>query len=531
MIMSTIVYALCVAGLLGLFALVAERVCAELRLPRRGAWAIALTASLALPTYSMLDTPSESGAGFSLLPFVIELVPAVLPEGVRPTGDDAGDARWPGWLTSTTLDDVLLWLWIGSSGLMLLGLALAALGLRAAMGRCETRTIDGADVVLSERLGPAVFGFVRPRIVLPRWLADGNRTLRTLVLTHEREHVAARDQLLLLAGLALAAAMPWNVAVWWQLRRLRAAVELDCDARVVRGGADAASYSEALLTVRLGGVSVPLGAVALTEPVSYLERRIRTMLEESKTLSLTGVGARAVLALSLLGLAMMVTAPQAQQSTGTQEQSAETRSGSTKAVPAMRESVYRLLSQAQDCAEVEDFGCTRERMDQVAQIADLNPYETSQLWYFRAFVEYSSGDLPRAIAAYENVLRVPDLIPALRTNTLIFLSQLYSNVGQHQEAIDAFDEWLTLTPAPSPDVYMVRANAEYQLGRFDDALESVERVISDAEEPSEHAYTMRLAIQMNQDDQEGAIETLEILNANWPSPERARQLAGLREAD
>src|SRR5690606_19054144 len=106
----------------------------------------------------MLDTPNASDAGFALLPFVIDLVPEVIPEAMRPLVDDAGGARWPSWLTSASLDDVLLGLWVGSSGLMLLGIALAALGLRAAMRRCETRTIDGEDVVLSEHLGPAVFG-------------------------------------------------------------------------------------------------------------------------------------------------------------------------------------------------------------------------------------------------------------------------------------------------------------------------------------------------------------------------------------
>jgi hypothetical protein len=32
------------------------------------------------------------------------------------------------------------------------------------------------------------------------------------------------------------AALPWNVALWWQLMRLRAAIELDCDKRVVADG-------------------------------------------------------------------------------------------------------------------------------------------------------------------------------------------------------------------------------------------------------------------------------------------------------
>lgn len=50
MILPTMVYALCVAGLLGLFAWVTEHVCAELGRARRWAWVFAMTASLARKT-------------------------------------------------------------------------------------------------------------------------------------------------------------------------------------------------------------------------------------------------------------------------------------------------------------------------------------------------------------------------------------------------------------------------------------------------------------------------------------------------
>ena len=30
--------------------------------------------------------------------------------------------------------------------------------------------------------------------------------------------------------------MPWNLPLWWQWRRLRFAIEVDCDARVLASG-------------------------------------------------------------------------------------------------------------------------------------------------------------------------------------------------------------------------------------------------------------------------------------------------------
>lgn len=523
MILSTMLYAVCIAALLGLFALVSERICGELRWARRAPWILALVASLTIPAYSFLIKSDGAEGGLVSLPFAIDLLPDVLPGDVRSaTGDDSADTTWLTWLEEKSLDDMLLGLWLGSSALMLLVLLVASLQLSWAIRRLETRTIDADCVVLAERLGPAVYGFLAPRIILPKWLADGDAALRKLVLAHERKHIAARDQMILLGALLLVAAMPWNPALWWQLRRLRAAIEVDCDARVLADGADAASYSEALLSVRLRAGNAPLGAVALSEPVSDLERRIRIMLEESRRFSLPRVGARMLLALVLAGLAVSLDAPRAQPGASDGDADEPAR------VPAMRESVYLLMQQAQSCAEQEDFDCARDAVNAAATM-NLNDYENAQLWYFRAFLHFQEEDIPRTIAAYENVLRIGDSVPeALRQRTLLSLAQLYTANEQYEQGLEALDEWFDREQAHPEISFVLRANIEYQLGRYEAALQSIREAIERAAEPDEGWYTMQMALQLEQGDESGAIETLELLNAKWPSPERARRLEELK---
>ena len=48
-----------------------------------------------------------------------------------------------------------------------------------------------------------------------------------MACVHEAEHRAARDTWLLFVGALLVVLTPWNAALWWQISRLRAAVELD----------------------------------------------------------------------------------------------------------------------------------------------------------------------------------------------------------------------------------------------------------------------------------------------------------------
>ncbi|HET7296839.1 MAG TPA: M56 family metallopeptidase [Gemmatimonadales bacterium] len=139
--------------------------------------------------------------------------------------------------------------------------------------------VDGHAVLVSDADGPAVFGIGRGTIVLPRWaLAVGDRA-RALMLAHELEHQRSGDTRLLVLSLGAILLQPWNPAVWWLARRLRLAIEVDCDARVLDRGADLHSYGLVLLEACSRDGSAPLPAPALSTPPSWLEQRIRAMCD------------------------------------------------------------------------------------------------------------------------------------------------------------------------------------------------------------------------------------------------------------
>jgi len=128
----------------------------------------------------------------------------------------------------------------------------------------------------------------KPWIVLPRWvLALPERELH-MVLLHEEEHLRARDTRLLGASLALLALSAWNPLTWWQLRRVRAAMELDCDRRVLRAAPDTAAYGASLLSVAARASGPSLGLAAFTERSLNLKRRILAMT--AKTTRWTALG-------------------------------------------------------------------------------------------------------------------------------------------------------------------------------------------------------------------------------------------------
>jgi len=135
----------------------------------------------------------------------------------------------------------------------------------------------GTPVRVAPESGPAVLGLLRAEIVVPRSLLERSAEEQRLILIHEREHLRARDHLLLASAWLVAIAFPWHPAVWALINRLRLAIELDCDARVLRAGESPKSYGALLIDVAAHHGGIRIGALALADGPSHLERRILAM--------------------------------------------------------------------------------------------------------------------------------------------------------------------------------------------------------------------------------------------------------------
>src|SRR5271166_3286049 len=112
----------------------------------------------------------------------------------------------------------------------------------------------------------------------PGWLARLPVRQGRLAIAHERAHLDGRDPWMLAAAFGLLCALPWNPALWWMLRRLRGAIEIDCDARVLRSGCDLAEYGETLVAVGQHQSGRSWAMAAMVPSTSFLERRIQIML-------------------------------------------------------------------------------------------------------------------------------------------------------------------------------------------------------------------------------------------------------------
>ncbi len=270
MVASWMLYTLAVGALLAGAAMLAERGLRLLGRPVRQVWLVATVLAVTVPVLTALrpagrEAVSETSSGG---------VEAMMLSLDSPTAS-AGLPTLP---ALPALDAPLLVAWALLS-LALLGALLHGVGVLQGRRREWRRArVDGHDVLVAADLGPAVIGWRRMQIVLPAWALDLDAEARRLILAHEAEHIRHRDPSLLFGGLLAALLMPWNAPIWYLYRRLRLAIELDCDARVVSGGADLARYGEMLLVAgaRSNGGRLPALAT-FAERATRLEDRITAL--------------------------------------------------------------------------------------------------------------------------------------------------------------------------------------------------------------------------------------------------------------
>lgn len=293
-------------------ALAAERMARLRRWPSRWIWALAIVMSLFIPT--VIATVSVQ------LPIIVNGVSPPASQKLialrEVTAVNLSPSAWVGATPANTAtwriyDHPLQLAWLAASGAMVFLLLLSGAQLYWRKRRWTNIIMAGTSVYTAANVGPAVVGLLRPRIVVPDWLTQSPASVQSAVIAHEQAHLETNDPQLFMLALGLLIFMPWNLPLWWHLRRLRRAIEVDCDARVLRKGIDAVNYGETLFAVGQRQ-STYIGAVAaMSESTSFLEERLRIMLKQPAKWWRPAAAALGCLSVLLVALAAQVSPPNA----------------------------------------------------------------------------------------------------------------------------------------------------------------------------------------------------------------------------
>ena len=300
--MLCILYANIVGALVGVAALLVERAL-PVSWPRRWLWCLVIPFSMFIVGYYRVHHNWAVSSAIEQTPAGTVTAPGPL---------SVLNLEW--WMHTSSYDRLITRVWLMASVLLIAWALVNAwrvwrivrLSRRQADPR-QSALVDGIPIVVTDVVGPATVGLVRSDVLVPRWVLTLPPAQRQYVLRHEEEHRRAHDGIVLfMASLPLVMA-PWNLALWWYLRRLSLAVEIDCDKRVVGVLGDAHAYGALLLRVAEAGSRGPRLQPAFLG-IGMLERRLNQLLAPTPLRHLQRLFVPA-LAVALLALVLWMPHP------------------------------------------------------------------------------------------------------------------------------------------------------------------------------------------------------------------------------
>jgi hypothetical protein len=249
---------------------------------RRWIWFAVIVFSMALPGYYRYHHSWDVTAG-SEQPVAGQTTPSTQALAFGTAWLSPIDRDF--WARIESFDPKINQVWLIISGLLLIwavtnAMRVSDLVRSSRWNQSGPRTptvIDGVPIVITDAAGPATVGVLRSRVLVPRWVLGLPGPQRQYVLRHEEEHRRAHDARLLFAASLPLLLMPWNLALWWELRRLCVAVEVDCDNRVVAALGNHNAYGELLLKVAQAANRGPRLQPAFLG-MGSLERRLTLLL-------------------------------------------------------------------------------------------------------------------------------------------------------------------------------------------------------------------------------------------------------------
>jgi tetratricopeptide (TPR) repeat protein len=159
---------------------------------------------------------------------------------------------------------------------------------------------------------------------------------------------------------------------------------------------------------------------------------------------------------------------------------------STRRTPAIRAKVFETLNEAQVAAEEKRYN---DALKILAELRDksgrgaLNSYELANLYNLFAFVYFTQENYDKALEAYNNVVKQPDIPEAMELNTKYTIAQLYFVKEDYKNGVSTLLEWFKFKKEMQEPVgagaYALLAQGYYQLKDLDKALKYIEVAIDD----------------------------------------------------
>ncbi len=203
----------------------------------------------------------------------------------------------------------------------------------------------------------------------------------------------------------------------------------------------------------------------------------------------------------------------------------------TKKAEALSKAVYDKLTKAQEAVDAKDLRSATRIIDDLLAGDKISPFERSNVLNFKGFIEYSEGNTPAAIRAYEQLIAIPEVEPQMRQQTIYTVAQLYATEEKYTKTIEYMNRWFEAATNPPPEAYVLLAQAFSQTGEYQKMLSPLDTAIAEAKrrgtEIREDWYNLKYYACYQTERYTCVRDTLKILVAGWPKKSYWMALGGI----
>jgi tetratricopeptide (TPR) repeat protein len=202
----------------------------------------------------------------------------------------------------------------------------------------------------------------------------------------------------------------------------------------------------------------------------------------------------------------------------------------TTQAQAVSKEVYDRIQKAQEMIDADDQRGALQLLNSLKTKKGLTEYELQNVLNYIGFVNYNLDDVDGAMAAYEEMLRIPSLEEQIRKQTLYTMAQLTTMKEQYQKALGILDQWFALESNPAPEPYILYAQNLYQVNKYSEMVKPIETAIGIAEKRStdvkEDWYVLLNFAYFQQENYAKVRDIQKILLTHWPKKAYWFSLAG-----
>ncbi|RIL01355.1 MAG: hypothetical protein DCC71_18010 [Proteobacteria bacterium] len=155
-------------------------------------------------------------------------------------------------------------------------------------------------------------------------------------------------------------------------------------------------------------------------------------------------------------------------------------------------------------------------VDKLAKRGRMDPPDRAQIHRFRGYILLNKGKIEPAAAELRKSLDQKALDAASAQLTTYSLAQLYTQLGQYDEAASLIDAWFAAAEDPKADAYYLKAMILVQQEKFEQALAPARSAVDMTPQPRESWVQLLAAVYIQLRDYPNVAATLERLVAMSP---------------